>query len=195
VTQSLALRKGRMTNLTNHGSGWVRMEFIIPARGLIGFRSEMLTETRGTAQIRSVFAGYEPWCGEIAHRVSGVLVADKPGTTTSYAIYDLQERGEMFVGPGVEVYEGMVIGENARPDDMNVNPTKEKKKTNIRTHAADEALRLVPPRQMSLEQALEFIAADELVEITPESIRLRKRELDQRKRLRAYHRAKEGAEA
>jgi predicted membrane GTPase involved in stress response len=118
-------------------------------------------------------------------------VADKPGTTTSYAIYDLQERGEMFVGPGIEVYEGMVIGENARPDDMNVNPTKEKKKTNIRTHAADEALRLVPPRQMSLEQALEFIAADELVEITPASIRLRKRELDQRKRLRAYHRAKD----
>ena len=194
VTQSLALRKGRMTNLTNHGSGWVRMEFMIPARGLIGFRSEMLTETRGTAQIHSVFAGYEPWCGEIAHRTAGVLVADKPGTTTSYAIYDLQERGEMFVGPGVEVYEGMVIGENARPDDMNVNPTKEKKKTNIRTHAADEALRLVPPRQMSLEQALEFIAADELVEITPANIRLRKRELDQRKRLRAYHRAKDGAE-
>jgi GTP-binding protein len=191
VTQSLALRKGRMSNLVNHGSGWVRMEFMIPARGLIGFRSEMLTETRGTAQIHSVFAGYEPWAGEITHRLSGVLVADKPGTTTSYAIYDLQERGEMFVGPGVEVYEGMVIGENARPDDMNVNPTKEKKKTNIRTHAADEALRLVPPRQMSLEQALEFIAADELVEITPANIRLRKRELDQRKRLRAYHRAKD----
>jgi len=184
-----------MTNLTNHGSGWVRMEFLIPARGLIGFRSEMLTETRGTAQIHSVYAGYEPWCGEIAHRTTGVLVADKPGTTTSYAIYDLQERGEMFVGPGIEVYEGMVIGENARPDDMNVNPTKEKKKTNIRTHAADEALRLVPPRQISLEQALEFIAADELVEVTPANIRLRKRELDQRKRLRAYHRAKEGAEA
>jgi GTP-binding protein len=194
VTQSLALRKGRMSNLTNHGSGWVRMEFIIPARGLIGFRSEMLTETRGTAQIHSVFAGYEPWCGEIAHRTTGVLVADKLGTTTSYALYDLQERGEMFVGPGIEVYEGMVIGENARPDDMNVNPTKEKKKTNIRTHAADEALRLVPPRPMSLEQALEFIAADELVEVTPANIRLRKRELDQRKRLRAYHRAKEGAE-
>ena len=194
VTQSLALRKGRMTNVVNHGSGWVRLEFLIPARGLIGFRSEMLTETRGTAVIHSIFAGYEPWAGEITHRMSGVLVADKPGETTSYALYDLQERGEMFVGPGVEVYEGMIIGENARPDDMNVNPTKEKKKTNIRTHAADEALRLVPPRQMSLEGALEFIADDELVEVTPASIRLRKRELDQRKRLRAYHRAKAAPE-
>jgi GTP-binding protein TypA/BipA len=195
VTQSLALRKGRMTNVVNHGSGWVRMEFRIPARGLIGFRSEMLTETRGTAVIHSVFAGYEPWAGEITHRMTGVLVADKPGVTTGYALYDLQERGEMFLGPGVEVYEGMIIGENSRPDDMNVNPTKEKKKTNIRTHAADEAIRLVPPRQMSLEQALEFIAADELVEVTPASIRLRKRELDQRKRLRAYHRAKQEATA
>ena len=192
VTQSLALRRGRMTKVVNHGSGWVRMEFLIPARGLIGFRSEMMTETRGTAVIHSVFAGYEPWAGEITQRLSGVLVADKPGVTTGYALYDLQERGEMFLGPGVEVYEGMIIGENARPDDMNVNPTKEKKKTNIRTHAADEAIRLVPPRQMSLEQALEFIAADELVEVTPVNIRLRKRELDQRKRLRAYHRAKQG---
>ena len=192
VTQSLALRKGRMTKVVNHGSGWVRMEFLIPARGLIGFRSEMMTETRGTAVIHSVFAGYEPWAGEITQRLSGVLVADKPGVTTGYALYDLQERGEMFLGPGVEVYEGMIIGENARPDDMNVNPTKEKKKTNIRTHAADEAIRLVPPRQMSLEQALEFIAPDELVEVTPVNIRLRKRELDQRKRLRAYHRAKQG---
>ncbi|MGH2719738.1 MAG: translational GTPase TypA [Actinomycetota bacterium] len=192
VTQSLALRKGRMTKVVNHGSGWVRMEFLIPARGLIGFRSEMLTETRGTAVIHSVFAGYEPWAGEITQRLSGVLVADKPGVTTGYALYDLQERGEMFLVPGVEVYEGMIIGENSRPDDMNVNPTKEKKKTNIRTHAADEAIRLVPPRQMSLEQALEFIAPDELCEITPANIRLRKRELDQRKRLRAYHRAKQG---
>ncbi|MGH2810303.1 MAG: translational GTPase TypA, partial [Actinomycetota bacterium] len=145
VSQSLALRKGRLTNMVNHGSGWVRAEFRIPARGLIGFRSEMLTETRGTAIIHSVFAGYEPWAGEVTHRVAGVLVADRLGATTSYALYDLQERGELFVGPGLEVYEGMIIGENARPEDMNVNPTKEKKKTNIRTHAADEALRLVPP--------------------------------------------------
>lgn len=189
VSQSLALRKGRMTNMVNHGSGWVRAEFRIPARGLIGFRSEMLTETRGTAIIHSNFAGYEPWAGEVTHRLSGVLVADRQGNTTPYALYDLQERGELFVGPNVEVYEGMVIGENARSEDMNVNPTKEKKKTNIRTHAADEALRLVPPRPFSLERSLEFIETDELVEITPANIRLRKRELDQKKRLRARRNA------
>ncbi|MEO7803501.1 MAG: translational GTPase TypA [Actinomycetota bacterium] len=187
VSQSLALRKGRLTNMVNHGSGWLRAEFRIPARGLIGFRSEMLTQTRGTAIIHSTFSGYEPWAGEVTHRISGVLVADRLGSTTSYALYDLQERGELFVGPNIDVYEGMVVGENARNEDMNVNPAKEKKKTNIRTHAADEALRLVPPRQMSLEQALEFIAADELLEVTPSKIRLRKRELDQRKRLRARH--------
>ena len=191
VSQSLALRKGKMTNMVNHGSGWIRAEFRIPARGLIGFRSEMLTETRGTAIIHSIFAGYAPWAGEVTHRMSGVLVSDRMGTTTSYALYDLQERGELFVGPGVEVYEGMIVGENARSEDMNVNPTKEKKKTNIRTHAADEALRLVPPRNLSLDQALEFIGADELLEVTPNNIRLRKRELDQRKRLRAYHHAKQ----
>ena len=175
--------------MVNHGSGWLRAEFRIPARGLIGFRSEMLTETRGTALIHSVFAGYAPWAGEVTHRMTGVLVADRLGKTTSYALYDLQERGMLFVGPGVEVYEGMIIGENSRAEDMNVNPTKEKKKTNIRTHAADEALRLVPAQMMALEQALEFIAADELVEVTPQNIRLRKRELDQRKRLRAAHRS------
>jgi GTP-binding protein len=190
VSQSLALRKGRMTNMVNHGSGWLRAEFRIPARGLIGFRSEMLTETRGTAIIHSTFAGYEPWAGEVTHRISGVLVADRLGATTSYAIYDLQERGELFVGPGVDVYEGMVVGENARPEDMSVNPAKEKKKTNIRTHAADEALRLVPPRIMSLEQALEFIAADELLEVTPTKLRLRKRILDRHKRARATQHAK-----
>ena len=187
VTQSLALRKGRMTNLVNHGSGWVRMEFRVPARGLIGFRSEMLTETRGTAIIHAIYAGYDSWAGEIPHRMSGALVADRLGETTAYALYDLQERGELFVGSGVQVYEGMIIGENSRTEDMNVNPTKEKKKTNIRTHAADEALRLVPPRPLSLENALEFMAGDELVEVTPKSIRLRKAELDQRLRLRAYH--------
>ena len=191
VSQSLALRKGRLTNMINHGSGWVRVEFRIPARGLIGFRSEMLTETRGTAIIHSIFAGYEPWAGDVTHRVSGVLVADRIGASTSYALYDLQERGELFVGPGEEVYEGMIIGENARTEDMNVNPTKEKKKTNIRTHAADEALRLVPPHLMSLERALEFIETDELVEVTPSKIRLRKRELDQRKRLRSVSRSKQ----
>jgi GTP-binding protein len=163
------------------------MEFRVPARGLIGFRSEMLTETRGTAIIHAVYAGYDSWAGEIPHRMSGALVADRLGETTAYALYDLQERGELFVGSGVQVYEGMIIGENSRTEDMNVNPTKEKKKTNIRTHAADEALRLVPPRPLSLEQALEFMAGDELVEVTPKSIRLRKAELDQRLRLRAYH--------
>ncbi len=191
VSQSLALRKGRLTNMINHGSGWVRVEFRIPARGLIGFRSEMLTETRGTAIIHSIFAGYEPWAGDVTHRVSGVLVADRMGASTSYALYDLQERGDLFVGPGEEVYEGMIIGENARTEDMNVNPTKEKKKTNIRTHAADEALRLVPPHPLSLERALEFIETDELVEVTPAKIRLRKRELDQRKRLRSVSRSKQ----
>ncbi len=195
VTQSLALRKGRMTNLVNHGSGWVRMEFLVPARGLIGFRSEMLTETRGTAIIHSVYAGYEPWAGEIPHRMTGALVADRVGETTAYALYDLQDRGELFVGAGVQVYEGMIIGENARSEDMNVNPTKEKKKTNIRTHAADESLRLVPPRPLSLEQSLEFMAGDELVEVTPKSIRLRKAELDQRLRLRAYHAARSSSKS
>ncbi|MBW3590657.1 MAG: translational GTPase TypA [Actinobacteria bacterium] len=193
VTQSLALRKGKMTNLVNHGSGWARMEFKVPARGLIGFRSEMLTETRGTAIIHTNFAGYEPWAGEIPHRMTGALVADRMGETTAYALYDLQDRGELFVGAGVQVYEGMIIGENARTEDMNVNPTKEKKKTNIRTHASDEALKLVPPRPLALEAALEFMAGDELVEITPKHIRLRKRELDQRKRLRAYHRSRTAA--
>ena len=188
VSQSLALRKGRMTNMVNHGSGWLRAEFRIPARGLIGFRSEMLTETRGTAIIHSTFAGYDPWTGEVTHRVAGVLVADRLGTTTAYALYDLQERGVLFVGPGIEVYEGMIVGENARTEDMNVNPAKEKKKTNIRTHAADEALRLVPPKTVSLEQALEFIAEDELVEVTPSHIRLRKRQLDAVKRHRTRNR-------
>ena len=191
VSQSLALRKGRMTNMVNHGSGWLRAEFRIPARGLIGFRSEMLTETRGTAIIHSTFAGYDPWTGEVTRRVAGVLVADRLGETTAYALYDLQERGVLFVGPSIEVYEGMIVGENARTEDMNVNPAKEKKKTNIRTHAADEALRLVPPRTLSLEQALEFIAEDELVEVTPGHIRLRKRELDARKRLRSRGRPSE----
>jgi GTP-binding protein len=187
VTEQLSLRKGRMSSLTNHQTGWVRLEFKVPARGLLGFRSQLLTDTKGTAILHHVFAGYEPWAGDIRHRLTGVLVSDRSGVTMSYALDGLQERGELFVGPGVEVYEGMVVGENARPDDIDVNPTKEKQKTNIRAAAADEAIRLVPPRVMSLEQALEFVAADELVELTPASIRLRKRILDKngRRRVRA----------
>jgi GTP-binding protein TypA/BipA len=178
VTEQLSLRKGRMSSLTNHQTGWVRLEFRVPARGLLGFRSQMLTDTKGTAILHHVFAGYEPWAGEIRHRLTGVLVADRSGNTTGYALDQLQDRGELFVGPGTEVYQGMVVGENARQDDIDVNPTREKQKTNIRSAMADDAIRLVPPRPMSLEQALEFISADELVELTPGSIRLRKRYLD-----------------
>ncbi len=185
VTEQLSLRKGRMVSLTNHQTGRVRLEFRVPARGLLGFRSQLLTDTKGTAILHHVFASYEAWAGEIRHRLTGVLVADRLGVTTSYALDGLQERGELFVGPGVEVYEGMVVGENARAEDMDVNPTKEKQKTNIRAAGADEAIKLVPPLIMSLEQALEFVSADELVELTPASIRLRKRILDQNGRRRA----------
>jgi GTP-binding protein len=178
VTEQLSLRKGRMSSLTNHQTGWVRLEFRVPARGLLGFRSQLLTDTKGTAILHHVFAGYEPWMGEIRHRMTGVLVADRSGSTTAYALDQLQERGEMFVAPQTTVYEGMIIGENARAEDMDVNPTREKQKTNIRSAIQDEAIRLVPPLIMSLEQALEFVAADELVELTPSSIRLRKRQLD-----------------
>jgi GTP-binding protein TypA/BipA len=192
VTQGLSLRKGRMTNMVNHGTGWVRLEFRVPARGLVGFRSALLTETKGTAILHHLFDGYDQWAGEIHHRLTGVLVADRIGTTTGYALDQLQERGDLFVGPGTEVYEGMIIGESARADDIDVNPTREKQKTNMRTHAADEAIRLVPPRQLSLEQALEFIAVDELVEVTPRSTRLRKRTLDAAARGRAAKRARKG---
>jgi GTP-binding protein TypA/BipA len=174
VAQLIALRKGRLGDLVNHGTGWVRMEYVVPARGLIGFRTEFLTETRGTGQLHHVFEGYEPWHGELRTRLSGSLVADRRGPTTSFALMNLQERGEMFVGPGVEVYEGMIVGENARPDDIDVNPTKEKKLTNMRSSTADELVRLVPHRQLSLEQALEFIRADESAEVTPKHVRLRK---------------------
>jgi GTP-binding protein len=175
VTQLLSLRKGRMETLTNHGhTGWCRMEWLVPARGLIGFRTEFLTETRGTGQLHHVFEGYEPWHGELRTRPNGVMVADRRGPTTAYALTNLQERGAMFVGPGVEVYEGMIVGENARAEDMDVNPTKEKKLTNMRAAAADETVRLVPPLQLSLEQALEFIREDECVEVTPSMVRLRK---------------------
>ncbi len=177
ITQLLALRKGRMEHMVNHGTGWVRMEYLVPARGLIGFRTEFLTETRGTGILHHVFEGYEPWHGELRMRPTGSLVADRRGITTAFALFNLQERGQLFVGPGVEVYEGMVVGENARAEDLDVNPTKEKKLTNMRSSTSDELVRLIPPRPLSLEQALEFIREDECVEVTPSNVRLRKVEL------------------
>jgi GTP-binding protein len=174
ITQLLALRKGRLENMVNHGTGWVRLEYFVPARSLIGFRTEFLTETRGTGLLHHVFELYEPWHGELRTRPTGSLVADRRGPTTSYALLNLQERGILFVPPGTEVYEGMIIGENARADDMDVNPTKEKKLTNVRSSTADELVRLIPHKQMSLEQALEFIREDECAEVTPATVRLRK---------------------
>jgi GTP-binding protein len=190
VTQLLALRKGRMEQIINHGTGWVRLEHLVPARGLVGFRTELLTETRGTALIHHVFERLEPWAGEIRPRRNGSLVADRIGVTTAHALLSLQDRGQLLVGPGVEVYEGMIVGENARPEDMNVNPTKEKKLTNIRSSTAESFEKLIPPRTLSLEQALELIADDECVEVTPKSVRLRKVVLDQPTRARAAKRAK-----
>jgi len=175
VIAQVGERKGSMTKMVNHGSGRVRLEFRIPARGMIGFRSQFLTETKGTGIMNHLFSSWEPWHGAIPSRVNGALVADRPGAATSYAIYNLQERGEIFIDPGTNVYEGMIIGENSRPNDMDVNVTKEKKQTNMRASTADEAIRLVPPRRLGLEQAIEFINDDELVEVTPTSIRLRKR--------------------
>jgi GTP-binding protein len=189
VTQLVALRKGRMVQMVNHGTGWVRLEFIVPARGLIGFRTEFLTETRGTGQLHHVFDGFEPWFGEIRSRPNGSLVSDRRGPTTTYALINLQERGSMFVGPGVEVYEGMVIGQNARSEDMDVNVTREKKQTNVRSAAADETVRLVPAVPMGLEQSLEFIREDECIEVTPKSVRIRKVVLDGNDRGRALKRA------
>jgi GTP-binding protein len=190
VTQLLALRKGRLEQIVNHGSGWVRAEYLVPARGLIGFRTEMLTETRGTALLHHVYDGLAPWMGEIKARRNGSLVADRSGATTAYALLSLQERGQLYVGPGIEVYEGMVVGENARPGDMDVNPTKEKKLTNIRSSTAESFEKLIPPRALSLEQALELIAEDECVEVTPTTVRLRKLVLDQPTRARAAKRAR-----
>jgi GTP-binding protein len=190
VTQLLALRKGRLVQMVNHGTGWVRMDYVAPARGLIGFRTEFLTETRGTGILHHVFDGYEPWHGDLRTRPSGSLVADRLGMTTYHALLTLQERGQLFVGPGVEVYEGMIVGENARADDMDVNPTREKKLTNIRQSTAEELVRLIPPRELSLEQALEFIREDECVEVTPGSVRLRKTILDQLERTRAARRSR-----
>jgi GTP-binding protein len=181
VTQLLAVRKGRMEQMTNHGTGWVRMEFLVPARGLIGFRTEFLTDTRGTGIAHHVFEGYEPWFGELRTRPSGSLVSDRTGVTTSYAMVNLQERGTMFCEPGTDVYEGMIVGENSRADDMDVNITREKKMTNVRSNA-DEFEKLVPARKLSLEQSLEFCREDECVEVTPDAIRMRKVALTQLER-------------
>ena len=184
ITQLMGLRRGRMEQMVNHGTGWVRMEFLVPARGLIGFRTEFLTETRGTGIMNHVAEGYEPWAGDFRTRPTGSLVADRTGAVTSYALFNLQERGTMFVGPGAEVYEGMVVGENPRPEDMDVNPTKEKKLTNVRSSTGEELERLIPPRLMSMEQQLEFCAADECLEVTPAVVRIRKVVLGQKDRVR-----------
>ncbi|MFY9331241.1 MAG: translational GTPase TypA [Candidatus Nanopelagicales bacterium] len=173
VTQLMALRKGRLEQMVNHGTGWVRMEYLVPARGLIGFRTEFLTETRGTGLLHHVFDRYEPWYGELRTRPTGSLVADRRGATTGFALSNLQERGTLFVGPGTEVYEGMIVGENSRADDLDVNPTKEKKLTNMRSATGDVLIPLIPHRNISLEQALEFCREDECVEITPADIRIR----------------------
>ncbi|HET9696543.1 MAG TPA: translational GTPase TypA [Terriglobales bacterium] len=184
VIEKLGMRKAEMQKMHNHGYGRVRMEFRVPSRGLIGLRSEMLTDTRGTIVMNSLFDGYTEWQGEIPHRLTGALVADRAGTTTAYALWNLQERGELFVGPGVDVYEGMIIGENSRDNDLDVNAVKEKKLTNMRSSTADEAIRLVPFRPLNLEQAIEFIADDEFVEVTPKSLRLRKKILQSNRRPR-----------
>ncbi|MEJ2008205.1 MAG: translational GTPase TypA [Acidobacteriota bacterium] len=188
IMQKMGVRKGVNTKMAGHGTtgGRVRLEFVIPSRGLIGVRSELLKDTRGTAVMNTLFNGYSDWQGEIPSRLTGSLIADRRGNTTAYALYNLQERGELFVGPGVNVYEGMVIGENARWDDMDVNAVKEKKQTNMRASVADEAIRLVPARPLSLEQAMEFIADDEYVEITPQAIRVRKKILEANKRPRRH---------
>jgi GTP-binding protein len=190
VTQMLGVRKGALEAMVNHGTGWVRLEYIVPARALIGFRTEFLTETRGTGIMHHVSEGYAPWFGELRHRQTGSLVADRLGTVSSYALFNLQERGSLFVGPGEEVYEGMVCGENARPDDMDVNPTKEKHLTNVRSSTGDELERLIPPRRLSLEQALEYCAADECLEVTPAAVRIRKVALDANERAKIRNRAK-----
>ncbi len=185
VTQMLALRKGRMEHMTNHGTGWVRMEYIVPARGLIGFRTEFLTETRGTGLMHHVFERWERWAGELRTRTTGVLIADRAGTTATYSLMSLGERGTLFVGPGEEVYEGMIVGENSRADDLDVNPVKEKHLTNIRSSNSDVYERLQPHRKLTLDQALEFVRDDECVEVTPETVRLRKVSLGKTDRLKA----------
>jgi GTP-binding protein len=193
VTQLLALRKGRMEQMTNHGTGWVRMDYLVPARGLIGFRTEFLTETRGTGLLHHVFDRWEPWFGELRVRQNGSLVSDRRGTTAQFALMNLQERGTLFVGPGEEVYEGMIVGENSRADDLDVNACREKHLTNIRSSTADVLVRLVPHRQLSLDQALEFLGEDESVEVTPDAVRLRKTVLDKNGRVKAARRARSAA--
>ncbi|MED5346119.1 MAG: translational GTPase TypA [Actinomycetota bacterium] len=190
VTQLMALRKGRLEQMVNHGSGWVRMDYLVPARGLIGFRTEFLTETRGTGLLHHVFDRYEPWHGELRTRPTGSLVADRSGGTTGFALANLQERGTMFVGPGTEVYEGMIVGENSRSDDMDVNPTKEKKLTNMRSSTGEVLVPLIPHRELSLEQALEFCREDECVEVTPSAVRMRKVLLDVTERVKAGRKRK-----
>jgi GTP-binding protein len=190
ITQLMAARKGRMETMTNHGSGWIRMEWIVPSRGLIGFRTEFLTQTRGTGIAHSLFEGHESWFGELRTRNNGSLVADRAGVVTPFAMINLQERGVIFVEPTTEVYEGMIIGENSRSDDMDVNITKEKKLTNMRAASADNTENVVPPRKLSLEQSLEFCRDDECIEVTPETVRIRKVVLDQKERGRAASRAK-----
>jgi GTP-binding protein len=192
VTQLFALRKGRTEALVNHGSGWVRIDVVMPARGLIGFRTEFLTETRGTGILHHVFEGFEPWFGDLRTRPTGALVADRRGQATAFALLNLQERGSLFVGPGVDVYEGMVVGENARAEDLDVNATKEKKLTNMRSPNADELVRLIPPRPLSLDQALEYIREDECIEVTPSNVRLRKVELSAQRRQSAASRKARG---
>jgi len=182
VMEQLGSRKGEVTNMHNHGYGRVRIEFRVPSRGLIGLRSQLLTDTRGTIVMNSLFDGYTEWQGEIPHRLTGALIADRPGTSTAYALWGLQERGELFVGPGIDLYEGMIIGENAKDTDLDVNAVREKKLTNMRASTADEAIRLVPFKPLNLEQAIEFIADDEFVEVTPKSLRLRKKVLQANKR-------------
>ncbi|MEI2733222.1 MAG: translational GTPase TypA [Dermatophilaceae bacterium] len=193
VTQIMAARKGQLEHMTNHGTGWVRMEFVVPSRGLIGFRTEFLTETRGTGIAHHVFDGYAAWVGQIVTRLTGSLVADRTGAATSYAMFNLQERGTLFVEPTTQVYEGMIVGENSRAEDMDVNITREKKLTNVRSSTAEVLERLVPPRRLSLEQSLEFCREDECVEVTPEAVRLRKVVLDQVDRARSAARARAAA--
>jgi GTP-binding protein len=193
ITELLAARKGRMEQMTNHGTGWVRMEFLVPARGLIGFRTEFLTDTRGTGIAHHISEGYEPWAGEIRSRNNGSLVADRKGAATAYAMTNLQERGIMFVEPTTEVYEGMIVGENSRADDMDVNITKEKQQTNIRSATSDNFEKLVPPRKLSLEQCLEFCREDECVEVTPHNVRIRKVVLDQNERAKTAARVRKAA--
>jgi GTP-binding protein TypA/BipA len=184
VTGSLAARRARVQQMTTDADGRTRIEATMPTRGLVGYRGQFLTETRGTGLMHQIGEGYGPWAGEVAHRTNGVLVSDRKGTSNAYGLFNLQERSTLLIGAGVQVYEGMIVGENARSGDMDVNPTKEKKLNNIRTHSHDEALRLTPPPAMTLESAIEFIAVDELVEVTPKSIRLRKRSLLQHARHR-----------